>query len=247
MITLKTITTIELSNICNMKCTYCVNSKIMKEPMRRSGIMQDYVFDKTLELLKELCLRGTQKAVNMHGNGESTLDPDLPERIRKVRDVVGDKIPVLLCTNGKTMTEDLAKKIKDAGLTMCDVSPHSVEHARKTVDIFRKVKLNGVLNHGSIVMSHNWAGQLEPEYHVDTSHWDGKATCVPLVEGRGYVLVEGNITPCCYDFRNLGVFGRVFDSDILKRSIVPYELCNTCHQKIPMEIWKKVNEVKGAA
>lgn len=226
---LSTITTLELSNVCNLNCLYCVNRLLKDYPKRVSGIMTDKVFDKSLELIAELCLRGTQKEVNMHGNGESTLDPKLIERIGKVRNVVGDR-DVFLCTNGLSMTEDLAKSLKDSGLTRCDVSPHSPFHARKAISVFRSIDMmEGELNLGSMINTHNWAGQLEPENSVDI-YLDNQ--CDPLLEGRGYVLTEGNITPCCYDYRNLGVFGSVSDSDILEREVKPYVLCKTCHQEV---------------
>jgi len=63
-----------------------------------------------------------------------------------------------------------------------------------------------------------------------------KIVCHPLIEGRGYIQADGNITPCCYDYRDLGKYGTVFDKDILQKEIKPFALCKTCHQQIPNEI-----------
>jgi len=197
--------------------------------------MHDKIFEKTLYWLKILCDRGTQREVNMNGTGESCLDPKLAFRIRAVKDIMGDK-PVNMSTNAVNLTYEMAVKIKDAGIDQFDVSPHSAFHARKAVDIMRRVGLKGIVNIGAILMSHNWAGQLEFENQVDCS-FDIK--CDPLIEGRGYVLKEGNVTPCCYDYQNLGVFGHVFNSGLLRKEYGPYELCKTCHQKIPKEISEK--------
>ncbi len=236
MITLKTITTIELSNQCNLSCRYCINRLMRKEPSRELGIMSDEVFEESLHWLKLLCDFGTQKEVNLNGNGESCLDPKLPERIRAVKDMMGSR-QVSMCTNGVNMTLGLAKSMKDAGLDRCDLSPHSPFHARMAAEIFRKVGMNGILNAGSIIFSHNWAGQLEPENSVEV--WF-QAPCDPLIEGRGYIQKEGSVSPCCYDFRNLGTFGTVFDEDLLDKEIKPFILCQKCHQVIPEETLKRV-------
>lgn len=238
MIRLKTITTIELSNICDLKCQYCINRLLIKEPCREPGIMSDRVFDKSLELLQELVNKGTQKEVNMNGDGESFLDPQLVYRIKRTKYIMGEG-KVCLCTNGLNMTLELCQALKEAGLDQLDLSPHSPAHARKAAIIMIKVGITGVVNDGVIISSHNWAGQLEPENQIECLLHN---QCDPLIEGRGYILKEGNITPCCYDYRNLGVFGSVFHDDILEKPIRPYELCKTCHQVIPPEIWQEFEE-----
>lgn len=233
MQTLKTITTIELSNLCNLRCLYCINRLLVRHPSRTPGIMTDDVFERTLVVLKALCDRGTQREVNMNGNGESCLDPQLPERIRRVKDIVGADRQVGMSTNGVNMTYELARALRDSGLDRLDISPHSAYHARRAVIYMVKAGWagRGIINTGPINASHNWAGQLEPEHTIEC-RMDG-IPCDPLIEGRGYVLAEGNVTPCCYDYRNLGVFGSVFDGDLLDRPVRPYNLCYTCHQRIP--------------
>jgi len=241
MITLQTITTIELSSYCNLECKYCINRLIKDTPERQQGLMTDKVFDKTCELLQRLCDQGTQREVNLNGNGESLLDYKLLDRIPIIREIVGDR-HIGLSTNGVLVTKQMAIDLKESGITQLDISPHSPYHARKAAhNMFNTGMKNGIVSMGCIVMSHNWAGQLEPEHQINcllNNH------CEPLIEGRGYVLNEGNITPCCYDYRNLGVYGTVFDDDILERPIKPYELCHTCHQQIPPFICKEENFVQ---
>lgn len=231
MITLRTITTIELSNACSLACPYCIN-RLMRKHGRTYGIMDEPTFERSLYWLQMLCDLGTQKEVNLNGNGESLLDPDLPSRIRRVKDIMGDR-RVCMCTNGTHMTYEMACKIRDAGIDQCDLSPHSPFHARKAAIAMMQAKLTGIINMGSIVMSHNWAGQLEPHNSIEMIF---SCQCDPLMEGRGYIQREGGISPCCYDFRGLGQFGTVFDEDLLEHPIFPYSLCATCHQVIPAEV-----------
>lgn len=237
MTTLQTITTIELSSICNLQCKYCVNRLLVKHPARKAGIMTERTFGKTLELLSELCKRGTQREINMNGNGESFLDPELCTRIAKVRNIVGPDRQVSLCTNGLIMNDSIAKRIKDSGVTSVDLSIHSPYHTRRALPILARNGVGGVVNLGAIANSHNWAGQLESEHSIDDRLLP-KIQCDPLIEGRGYVQSEGNISPCCYDYRNLGRFGTVFDDNILDINYGAYSLCDTCHQIIPSNLKK---------
>ena len=192
--------------------------------------MSDDVFYASLDIVKTLIKRGTQRELNLNGNGESTLDPDLPQRVRAVKDLMKDEI-LQFCTNGVGVTRELLIKLKDAGVDRIDVSPHSAFHARRVVEYLRQLGIPGVVNFGAILDSHNWAGQLPDDAALDEVRIE--LPCHPLIEGRGYIQSEGNITPCCYDFRNLGVFGTVWDIDLLEREIKPFELCETCHQTIP--------------
>jgi hypothetical protein len=242
MITLQTITTIELSSLCNLKCLYCINRRLKEDPARRPGLMTDKVFDQACIVLKELCDRGTQREIHLNGNGESLLDYKLIDRIKKVREIMGPNRHIGLSTNGVLINKNSAKELKESGLSQLDISPHWPYHARRAAYLmFESGMKKGMVSMGCMVMSHNWAGQLEPEHSIKCVL---KNQCDPLIEGRGYVLSEGNVTPCCYDYRNLGVYGNVFDDDLLDRQIKPFELCKTCHQIIPPFILKEHNFVQ---
>ena len=236
MITLKTITTIELSSICNLKCKYCVNRLLVKHPARSAGIMSDEIFAKSVIWLKLLCENGTQNEVNINGTGESCLDPNLIKRARIVKDIAGPDRRVGFCTNGLNMTHEMAKGLRDSGIDYVDLSIHSPWHTRKALGILSSVGIFGVVAFGAIVTSHNWAGQLEPENTVDINY---KMQCDPLIQGMGYISSEGWLTPCCYDYRLLGAYGHVNDKDLLNKEIKPYKLCKTCHQAIPGYILRK--------
>lgn len=226
---LTTINTIELSNACNMRCLYCVNRRIKNEPRRRQGFMTDEIFDLTLSRIRELIEQGTQKEINLNGNGESTLDPQLPDRAARVVELARGR-QVSFCTNGKSMTKELARELKQAGLKRVDVSTHDAYYSRRAAIMLIEAGIQCIVNGGAIAASHNWAGQLEPEYTVPVLM---KIDCHPLIEGRGYVQVEGDVTPCCYDYRSLGVFGHVSDEDLTIKEVRPFSLCKTCHQRIP--------------
>lgn len=223
-----TVTTIELSSLCNLACSYCINRLLIKHPARKPGIMSEMVFQQCVKLVKTLTDRGTQKELNLNGNGESLLDPQLVERIAKLRKTLGDEIKIQLSTNATLLTPQLAADLKGAGITRVDLSPHKSDAVRKARFYLMEAGIGGVINPGPLVMSHNWAGQLEPENSIPLPPQGLK--CDPLIDGRAYIQSEGDVVPCCYDYRNLGRIGHVFDSDILERELKPFELCETCHQ-----------------
>ncbi len=200
--------------------------------------MNDFVFNRSLEILEELCKRGTQEEVNLNGNGESLLDPCLPERVAKVKKVVRDR-PVALSTNGIALTTKLARDLNLAGINRVDLSPHSPAHVRKAVIMLVDEGIMGVVNAGPMINSHNWAGQLPQKDQVKVVQ---PIPCFPLKRGAGYIQKEGTISPCCYDYKNLGCFGTVFEKNILEKPILPYSLCETCHQRILPETIRRINE-----
>ncbi len=229
MTKLKSITTIELSSKCNLNCSYCINRFLVKFPLRKAEIMHNLVFDASLNLLKRLVERGTQEEVNLNGNGESFLDPQLVQRVKRVKDIVPNQI-VMLCTNGTLITNSLARNLKEAGIDRIDVSLHNIVAARKAVSILMQNGIPGVVNLGLVTNPHNWAGQLEKENCVDILP---SIDCHPLIDGKGYIQSDGRIVPCCYDYRNLGAFASVYSDNILDIEYGSFELCQTCHQKLP--------------
>ena len=236
---LQTITTLELSNICNLSCKYCINRLIPSVSCRTPGIMTDNAFVRSCDLIQKLCDKGTQREIFLNGNGESLLDSKIIERIGIIREIMGKDRQIGLSTNGLLIDENMTRKLSASGLSRLDISCHSPYHTRRAAHLLTRVGMQGIVSFGAILQSHNWAGQLEPENTIDCKL---NNICDPLIEGRGYILCEGNITPCCYDYRNLGVFGTVFAIDkALDAEVRAYQLCETCHQRIPEYLLKENN------
>lgn len=219
---------------------------MMPKHGREREIMSDETFDMVLYWIETLVSRETQREVSVQGNGESFLDPKLFERIKMLKEIVPENRPVIMCTNGQHLAEnpDLAYELKESGIDRCDISVHKSEWARKAAIALYKAKVPAGLAHGPITASHNWAGQLESDNSIDVLP---AVQCLPLMEGRGYVQSNGNVSPCCYDYRHLGMFGSVYDDDLTDKEIRPYELCRTCHQTIPYDILKAHNMTQEAA
>lgn len=240
MTKLKTITTIELSSLCNLSCSYCIN-RLIKFTNRSPGIMTNPVFYRSLELLSHLVSSNTQQEINLNGNGESLLDPDIFKRIKEVKDIMGCG-KVQLSTNATLLTESNVEKLKETGIDEIHISLHDIAAVRLAVIRLHEAKIPFIINTGTFAYSHNWAGQLEEENSVPKKYLP-IIDCDPLIEGRGYISSEGFISPCCYDYQLLGSFAHVEDymDKILDTNYTDFSLCNTCHQKLPVKEKENVN------
>lgn len=222
---IQTINSIETSSLCNNKCEYCPYPEQHKH--RETGLMSMEVFEAALGLVRACVGAGTQRELNLFGVGEPTLNPNIVEMVRMARRVLPLRLPVHLNTNGNTMTEALARDLKDAGVSEIDITGHNARAAAKTIRIFQKVGIRGQLSLDFITGPNNWAGQVdwfEPEYHAGLCPW--------LNRGQVMVMSNGDVTRCCLDAFGKGVFGTVFDTDIMNREITPFELCRTCHHDV---------------
>lgn len=227
----RTIETIELSSACDLACGYCINPRI-PGARGRTELMREEVFEASLELLALLVGLGTQgDTINLNGNGESLLDPDLPARVKRVKDLMGPKRTVQMATNGKRLTERLAMDLADAGLDNLEVSPHDPMAAARALHIAHRMGLEAKFTIGTVVAPHEWAGQhrwlpLGVTFRIP---------CDPLIEGRLYIQSDGSLVPCCYDFQNLSRLGSVTQpqGEIMKIELKPFNLCRTCHQDPP--------------
>jgi MoaA/NifB/PqqE/SkfB family radical SAM enzyme len=106
---------LEIITTCNAGTNYCVMCP--KHFLEVKGeIMSKETAFKILEEARE---NGTY-AVNLNGAGESTLHPDLVEIIQKAHDL--GYLDIMFHTNGTLLTEELSKKLINAGLTKLIVS-----------------------------------------------------------------------------------------------------------------------------
>jgi len=227
-----TINTIEISSVCDNKCEYCPAP--LQHKYRKVGFMNREVFERAIDLVKYLCDQGTQRELNLFGVGEPTLHPQVVEFVKHARHKLPFKQDLHLNTNGNTMTLELAKALKDAGITAIDITAHHARAATNTVRIFQAVGMPGRISLDFITQPNNWAGQVDwfkPNYHK-IQH---EANVCPWL-GRGQVMVmsDGNITNCCIDAFAQGVFGTVFD-DIAELEIKEMPLCRKCHHLTPGE------------
>ena len=103
---------IEITNICNMTCSFCHGHK--RAPRRMSKEEFSVILEK---------LSGKTKFLYYHLMGEPLTHPELPEFIK----LAGEKgYKSILTTNG-TLLEKRGEEILSAGIHKINVSLHSFE------------------------------------------------------------------------------------------------------------------------
>jgi len=231
-----TINSIEVSSLCNNKCPYCPAPEQHK--WREVGNMSMEIFQKAIEWVAHYCKQGTQRELNLFGIGEPTLNPDLAEMVKFARNKLPIRQIIHTNTNGKLMTEELARKIKNAGITGIDITYHGDPYVTaRTIELFRNLGISGQLSVDPVTRPNNWAGQ------VDWFESPVEYICPWLNRGQVMVMSDGDVVTCCIDTHKKGLLGTIWD-DLTKFRLEPYELCAKCHQIVP-ERMQRIKVVNG--
>lgn len=219
-----TINTIETSSICDNKCQYCPAKD--QHRFRGVGFMDMDTFAAALHWVRIFADRGTQRELNLFGVGEPTLNPNIVEMVKLARIALPDHLPVHLNTNGNTFTEELAWKLKDAGVSEIDITAHDPRATVKTMRTLKKLGIKSQVSFDFVTQPNNWAGQ------VDWFDPDYAYPCPWLHKGQVMVMSDGRVTRCCIDAFGKGIVGHVmFNLDLI--DLTPFALCEDCHQTVP--------------
>jgi hypothetical protein len=99
-----TTVSIELTNVCQLRCPYCTAQHAMRRP---PGFMSPGTFANLLKQLKELHPRN----IRLTGGGESTLHSLFPAWVRELRDVAPFRS---VTTNGQRLTDETCTAVLSA-------------------------------------------------------------------------------------------------------------------------------------
>jgi hypothetical protein len=75
------------------------------------------------------------------------------------------------------------------------------------------------------------AGQIDYEKAYDKSYpplQDPQNHCRFLVEEQAVIYFNGDLVPCCIDYNGCGVFGNIFNENVLELTPKANKLCQTC-------------------
>lgn len=224
------ISQIEITSRCSLHCQYCPQPKME----RAKADMPDDVFDRTLYWLREFVADGTQRDVNLHHFGESTLHPKFVEMVDRISDIVP---LVQFSTNGVGVTKQMIFDLKDAGLSRIALSVHRPEVVMKVEDFCLEAGLPYDWASGMVSSKHNWAGQVEGR----NSAWAETYPCQFLIDQACVVLQDGRVANCCIDAEGISASISVFD-DLRALELKPFSLCVDCHHQIPEDRFPRWRE-----
>ena len=233
---------VEITNACNMKCSFCHGHK---RPIR---------FMKEAEFLRVLDeLRGKTEYVYYHLMGEPLLHPDLPRFLSLAKE---HGYRSVLTTNG-TLLHARKETLLNAGLHKVSISVHSLEDEREEVRLRYLDEITEfatrAAEHGVIVVFRLWNRGCDNglnQFVIDELHrrfpiewventrgirigdkiyvewgdrfiWPDrdapirgeKVFCYGMGDHFG-ILCDGTVVPCCLDSDGVVNLGNVLESPL---------------------------------
>ena len=233
---------VEITNICNMKCSFCHGHS------REPGRMTSEEFAKILSSLK-----GYTEYIYYHLMGEPLTHPSLPEFMRLASEAGYKSV---ITTNG-TLLHKRGRELLDAGLHKVNISLHSFEEkgeqallsyvseiaefakeatARGTVVVIRLwnrgfdvEKSDAALKALRESIDGEWlengrGTRVRKDLYIEWGErftWPDKAApvqgnevfCYGLSNQFG-ILCDGTVVPCCLDSDGVIRLGNIFEEDI---------------------------------
>ena len=150
---------IVVTNKCNRKCAYCINSS--------TDGKSDLPLNKALANIRKAHDNlGIKECVIL--GGEPTLYPDLIELVRSLSAMGFEKI--IMTSNGVELHRPLIDSLIDAGLTHLNVSVHNDKGLWNTIGLSEMQAIYDVVNHRIPVRVNTnvWKGNHDTLYSLDS-------------------------------------------------------------------------------
>ena len=248
------ISSIELTNNCNLQCPNCPNATLTFH----KGYMSEEVFEQVIKYLPPY----KDDTIAVHCMGEPLLHPNLITYLKRLAEI---EVNIAMSTNGILLNEEISRQILDifykldkAVLYISFHTKKSVENWYKFLKLYEEYPENNIYFRGQIlehnqeqayswlqeigidnpkehpyirhITSHSWAGNVEERKHK-YSKIEVKnriRNCYYLRQRKVAVMWDGTLRGCCYDSNATQNCGNIFEFE--KANIDPrgYELCNYC-------------------
>lgn len=233
---------VEITNICNMSCSFCHGHSRAPRQMSRDE------FALVLRKVRGLC-----RYIYFHLMGEPLLHPDLPLFIKQAAEQ--GLLPVIT-TNG-TLVQKRKNELIASGVHKVSISLHSFEGGNKrahekylaeVADFAEEASVSGIIVvlrlwnsgaddklNGAVLdflrsrIDGEWTPntkgiRIHDKLHLewgDRFEWpdkeapvqDGDVFCYGLRDHFG-ILCDGTVVPCCLDSDGMINLGNVFESNI---------------------------------
>lgn len=235
---------IEITNICNMNCSFCKGTK------RDKKIMDINDFETILKRIK-----GYTEYISLHVLGEPLIHPSLSQ-ILELTYKYGFKVN--LTTNGQLLDKNIEVINNAKSIRQINISLHSfknIESIKELLNTVDKITLKcyisyrlwnlGVENNNNNILNilnehyhtnineTNKSFKLKDNVYVDFESrfkWPDIndeergtiGTCYGLRSHIG-ILVDGTVVPCCLDTDGVINLGNIFTDDL--NSILDSEKC----------------------
>lgn len=221
---------VEITNICNMNCTFC------KKEKRKKEFMSLYSFEHIINNIKDYT-----NEVYLHVKGEPFLHPEL-NRILEI--CSKNNIIVNITTNATLLKDNLDLLINSKCIKQINLSLHSnlnnnkyLEDAfyvttelNKKTDIYLNYRIWRMDASSDIVnkineyfnVDINTTNKINDHLFVEFEHsfeWPTLSNDTYSTRGKCYglinqvaILVDGSVTPCCLDSEAIIKLGNIYEN-----------------------------------
>jgi sulfatase maturation enzyme AslB (radical SAM superfamily) len=216
---------VELTNFCNLKCSYCVHPT-MRRP---KGHISAEVLDRCIAIAKAV---GQDRLV-LHHIGEPLLHPKLEERLLQVK---AAGLTIQFSTNGVLLERLLPTLIGLDTAIDITLSVHLWHDVRSTEYFAALKEWQNRVQETKINITQAFNIDEKGEYgftewtNYEYRDWDFKEKCFFLKDNWGVVLWNGDVVSCCLNGESDESFGNIMDPKAEFLRSVPWKGCNTCPQ-----------------
>ncbi|MDD2203675.1 MAG: radical SAM protein [Bacilli bacterium] len=226
---------IEITNVCNLTCSFCKGSSRKKEFMNSKS------FEEVLNKIKDYT-----NYIYLHLLGEPLMHPELEKILKLAADY---NIKVNITTNGRLLEKKLNIINNSKSIRQINISLHSfndIEEISNLLDTIDKIKIDcyislrlwnkGVSNNNDKIidlLNQHYDVEITPTENnyklkdkvfldfdnqfkwpdIEDEDINYTGTCYGLRTHIG-ILVDGTVVPCCLDTDGVINLGNIFKEDL---------------------------------
>jgi len=213
---------IETTTYCNLRCSFCPNSKYERGLQKNEKKMDEKIFKKIINELSRFNFSGR---VALYSYGEPCTDDRLPDLVRYAREKL-PKANIEINSNGFLLTLNLYKKLVDSGISCIYVSQYGKSMPKTIKEIFEYLKTRPkgenkisyrIFNEELYPLISNRGGEIEVAENVNYER--------PICGYPNHAQTidyQGNWVLCCNDYHSSIKFGNLEKESILQVWNKPY-------------------------
>jgi radical SAM protein with 4Fe4S-binding SPASM domain len=238
---------IETTTYCNLRCSFCPNSKYPRGLLKNKKLMDLGLFNKIIDELTELKFRGS---LILAFYGEPLTDKRMPNLIRSIKDKL-PKSRVIIYSNGTLLTIELYKELVESGIDIISISQHGKEIPLNVKKVFEYLESNPeeknkldyrTFNEDTFNDEKNESIVYNVGGEIKTNKPLERPPCKYYPQ-ETIIDADGNVIPCCNDYHSSIKFGNLKNQKLieiwdsldyrkfrkeLRKNIYNFPVCRKC-------------------
>ena len=200
---------VETTTACNLRCSYCPNSKFTRSLPENKKDMKLELYHKIVDELAGLKYKGR---FSLHFYGEPLMDKKLPELVAYAKEKLKNA-NIVLFTNGELLTINKYNELTNAGIQKFVVTQHLAKESNNIKNVLAYRKINGTK---SVILEYNKLKKKDMTNRggLVNIHQKRMKYCT-LASDNLVIDYNGNVVLCCNDYLSSVKFGNINDEKII--------------------------------